>query len=95
MIDLLIKLLPLIAPAIRYADNPGRPLWRLDLIIFTLVILVLDVLIAHLYFGTGRTEWTVSHVLERTVSYDWQHWKLAKAINKISPGHIKGVIPHG
>ena len=93
MIDLLIKLLPYIAPALRYADNPNRSYWRLDLLVFTLVVWIADMTIAHLFFSPQRNEWTISHTLERTVSYHWPQDKaLARAINAISPRHIKAVI---
>jgi hypothetical protein len=89
--SLLIKLLPFVAPALRYYDNPNRPLWRLDLLIFTLVVYLLDVAIAHLFFGPKRGEWTISHVLERTARTSLAHLTLALEINRISPNHIKSV----
>lgn len=89
--SLLIKLLPYVAPALRYYDNPNRPLWRLDLLIFTLVVYLLDVVIAHLFFAPKRGEWTVSHVLERTAKSSLKHLALALEINRISPNHIKSI----
>jgi hypothetical protein len=89
--NLLIRLLPYAASALRYYDNPNRPLWRVDLLIFTLVVFALDVVIAHLLFATKRGEWTISHVLERTVSTSPKHKALALEINRISPNHIKNV----
>ena len=38
MNTLLIKLLPLVAPALRYADNPNRNPWRVDLLVYTLLV---------------------------------------------------------
>jgi len=92
VIDLLIKLLPYIAPALRYADNPNRSYWRLDLLVFTLIVWVLDMIIAHLFFSPQRNEWTISHVLEREAAVFPEAMRLAQAINAISPRHIKAVI---
>ena len=92
MIDLLIKLLPYIAPALRYADNPNRSYWRLDLLVFTLVVWIADMIIARLFFAPQRNEWTISHTLERTAHYSLSSLRLAQAINAISPRHIKAVI---
>jgi len=91
VIAFLIRLLPLIAPALRYYDNPARNYWRLDLLIFTLVVYALDVVIAHLFFAPKRGEWTISHVLERTAKSSLKHLALALEINRISPNHIKNV----
>ena len=91
MIDLLIKLLPYIAPALRYADNPNRNLWRLDLMVFTLLVWIADMIIAHLFFSPQRNEWTISHALERTAHLSLDSLRLALAINAISPRHIKAV----
>ena len=92
MIGFLLKCLPLVAPAIRYADNPNRSLWRLDLLLFALLVFVLDVAIAHLFFAPRKGEWTISHTLERTApSGSRKHWLLAMAINNISPNHIKSI----
>ena len=91
MIDLLIKLLPLVAPAIRYADNPQRNLWRLDLLCYTLIVWALDMLIAHLFFSPQKGEWTISDTLERTAHLSLDSLRLALAIHAISPGHIKAV----
>ena len=92
MIALLIKLLPLAAPALRYADNPNRPLWRLDLLLYTLLVWVIDMVLAHLFFSPQRNEWTISHTLERTALISLKHRTLALAINRISAGHIKSVV---
>jgi hypothetical protein len=86
---MLIKLLPLVAPALRYADNPNRPLWRVDLALYTFVIWVVDMVIAHLFFAPKKNEWTISHTLERTAHVYPQHKALALAINRISHNHIK------
>jgi hypothetical protein len=89
--NLLIKLMPYAAPALRYVDNQNRPLWRVDLLLFTLVVYALDVAIAHLFFAPKRGEWTISHVLERTAKSSLKHLALALEINRISPNHIKNV----
>ena len=91
MIDFLIRCLPLVAPALRYADNPNRPLWRLDLLVYAIVIWLLDMAIAHIFFDPEPTEWTISHTLERTAPHSLKHWSFAEEINRISPGHIKVV----
>jgi len=97
MIDLLIKLLPLVAPAIRYADNPNRNPWRVDLLAYTLFVWVADMVLAHTawayYFGwPKRGEWTISHTLERLyLDENYEAMLLAWAINHVSPGHIKVV----
>ena len=94
MIDLLIKLLPYIAPAIRYADNPARSYWNVPLLIYTVIVAALDVIVAHLFFAPTKYEWTVSHVLERWI-FDSEKSadaiRLATAINKISKDHIQGL----
>ena len=92
MIDLLIKLLPLVAPALRYADNPNRPVWRIDLLIYTLLVWIADMVLAHLFFYPRRDEWTISHTLERYAPYSPMYMRLAHAINEYSPGHIKAAI---
>ena len=89
--NLLIKLMPYAAPALRYVDNPNRNYWRVDLLLFTLVVYALDVAIAHLFFAPKRGEWTISHVLERTAKSSLKHLALALEINRISPNHIKNV----
>jgi hypothetical protein len=89
--SLLIKLLPLVAPALRYADNPNRSYWRVHLLVFTLVVWVLDVLLAHLFFSPQKGEWTISHTLERTAKSSLKHLALALEINRISPNHIKSI----
>lgn len=89
--NLLIKLLPYAAPALRYVDNPNRNDWRVDLLIFTLVVYSLDVVIAHLFFAPQKGEWTISDTLERTISTSPESLRLARAIDVISPGHIKNL----
>jgi hypothetical protein len=84
-------ILPYIAPAIRYADNPNRQLWRLDLLVFALFVWIVDMIVAALFFSPKRGEWTVSHTLERTAITSEKHRALALAINQISPNHIKAV----
>jgi hypothetical protein len=91
MISLLIRLLPLIGPALRYADNPQRSYWRLDLIVFTVFVWLCDMAIAHLYFNPLKTEWTVSQTLERTAPIFDNCKRLALAINAQSAGHIKSI----
>jgi len=91
VIELLLKLLPLIAPALRYADDPHRSYWRVHLLLYALVVWVLDMVLAHLFFRPQRNEWTISHTLERTAITSEKHRALAMAINKISPRHIKAV----
>jgi hypothetical protein len=91
MIALLIKLLPLIAPAIRYADDPNRPLWRVDLLLYTLIVWMTDMVLAHLFFVPRKGEWTISHTLERTAYESPSHLALAQAINHISSNHIKSI----
>ena len=91
MIDFLIRLLPLVAPALRYADDKHRNLWNLPLLAYTLFVFALDVIIAHLYFYPAKNEWTISHVLERVAPHDPQMWRLAYWINIFSPNHIKAI----
>ena len=91
MIDFLIRLLPYAAPAIRYADNPQRNYWHIHLLIYTLIVWVLDMLIAHLFFSPQKGEWTISDTLERTAYLSLDSLRLALAIHAISPGHIKAV----
>jgi hypothetical protein len=93
-------LLLLAAPALRFADNPHRPMWRIDLVTHTLLVALLDVLLAHTlwawFFGfPKRGEWTISHTLERLIKTDavdrlWL-FGFALRINEISPGHIKAI----
>jgi hypothetical protein len=101
MIEFITKLLPYIAPAIYFADNPKRNYWRIDLIIYSLIVYALDILFAHTvwayYFGwPKRGEWTISHTLER-LCRTGSHPKislfiaLARGINRISYGHIKAI----
>lgn len=95
MIDFLIKLLPLAAPAIRYADNPNRNHWRVDLLAYTLLVWLADMALAHTawayYYGfPQRGEWTISHTLERLYpAHDPKITWLVLSINFVSPGHIK------
>lgn len=92
----------LATPALLYADNPNRSYWRVDLIVYTLLVWLLDMLVAHtawaMFFGMPKhNEMTISHTLERLLT-DKNHprvyWllKLAYAINSISPKHIKAVL---
>ena len=92
MIDILTRCLPLVAPALRYADNPVRPLWRVDLLAYTIFVWLVDMVLAHIYFSPQKNEWTISHTLERTAPKSIKHWQFAEAINAISPGHIKAVV---
>ena len=98
MIYLLLKLLPYIAPAIRYADNPQRNPWRVDLLAYTLFVWIADMAMAHTFmvrtFGwPKRGEWTISHTLERLYREEnYEAMLLAWAINNVSPGHIKAAI---
>lgn len=95
MIYLLIKLLPYVAPAIRYADNPNRNPWRVDLLAYTLFVWVVDVALAHTFmvptFGWPKgKELTISDILERLCpTGNLNAIALAWAINHLSPGHIK------
>lgn len=89
MIDFLIRLLPYIAPAIRYADDPKRSYWNVPLLVYTVFVWAADMLIAHLFFAPNRYEWTVSHVLERTYNTSPDLKRLALAINAVSPRHIR------
>lgn len=95
MIALLVKLLPLVAPAIRYADDKNRCYWKLHLVVGALIVAIADVILAHTawayYFGfPQRGEVTISHTLERLYPKgDADVVRLAKAINHVSPGHIK------
>tara|TARA_R110000868_G_scaffold99334_1_gene273438 strand:- start:5062 stop:5361 length:300 start_codon:yes stop_codon:yes gene_type:complete len=95
MIDLLIKILPLVAPAIRYADNPNRNPWRVDLLAYTLFVWLADMVLAHTAWAyhmgfPKRGEVTISHTLERLYPKgDTDAVRLAKAINFVSPNHIK------
>ena len=88
----LIACLPAIAPALLWADNPNRPYWRLDLLVFAVLVWLLDILLAHMFFDPQKGEWTISHTLERTAPHSRKHWLLAMAINNISPNHIKAVV---
>ena len=100
MIDFLIRLLPYIAPAIRYADDQNRDWWRFDLLVFTLTIWFIDIVLAHTTmvpaFGWPKgKELTISDTLERLIfSKSIEQvgaLKLARAIDVISPGHIKNL----
>lgn len=89
MIDLLMRLLPHIAPTIRYADNPQRNLWRIDLVVYTVIVYWCDRAIAKLYFDPQGNEKTISDTLERTIFTNPNSLRLAKAIDVVAPGHIK------
>ena len=95
MIGPLIKLLPYVAPAIRYADDKNRSYWKLHLVVYTLIVGALDVAVAHTawayYMGwPKRKELTISHTLERLYpAGNLDAVRLALAINFVSPGHIK------
>jgi len=91
MIDLLIKCLWLVAPALRYADNPNRSYWQVHLLVYAILVWIVDMVLAHLFFSPKKHEWTVSHTLERTAPHSLKHWQLGEAINRISPNHIKSV----
>ena len=91
MIALLIKLLPYIAPALRYADDPARNYWRVDLLAYTVFVWVADMVLAQLFFSPRRGEWTISHTLERTALVSTPHKMLALEINRISPNHINSI----
>lgn len=91
MIDFLIKLLPYVAPALRYADDPNRSYWRVHLLVFTLVVYGLDIVAAHLFFAPQKGEWTISHTLERTAKSSLKHLALALEIKRISPNHFKSI----
>jgi hypothetical protein len=98
MIDFLIKLLPYVAPAIRYADDPNRSYWRVHLLLYTFFVWAVDVVLAHTLmvreFGDPECgEWTISDTLERL--YPTKHpqaVRLSLAIHAVSPGHIKAVL---
>lgn len=91
MIGFLLKCLPLVAPAIRYADNPNRSYWQVHLLVYAIIIWLLDMVLAHLFFSPKKGEWTISHCLERTALYSVRHYTLARKINEISPNHIKAI----
>ena len=101
MIALLIKLLPYVAPAIRYADDKNRSYWKLHLVVGTLIVAIADVILAHTawayYMGwPKRGEWTISHTLERLIVTTSQKQQkalaLGMAIKKVSPRHIKVLV---
>jgi hypothetical protein len=97
VIDFLLRLA---APALRFADNPNRNYRRVHLVLYTLIVALLDVLLAHTvwawFFGfPQKGEWTISHTLERLIKTDavdrlWL-FGFAFRINEISPGHIKAI----
>lgn len=95
MIGLLIALLPLVAPAIRFADDPHRDYRRVHVVAYSFAVWLADMALAHtvmvLYFGFPQHgEHTISDTLERTYrAGDARAIRLAKAINAESPGHIK------
>jgi hypothetical protein len=95
MIAVLLYLLPYVAPAIRFADDANRNYWRVHLVAYSFAVWLADMAMAHTvmvpYFGFPQHgERTISDTLERTYkSGDARAIKLALAINKESPGHIK------
>ncbi|MCE2983406.1 MAG: hypothetical protein LW832_07555 [Parachlamydia sp.] len=107
MIDFLIRLLPYVGPAIVFADNFYWP-WQSKnwkalvawpfLVVYTALVWVGDLILAHTaiadIFGKPQgNELTISDTLERV--YPTGHpdaVRLAKAINFVSPGHIKAAI---
>tara|TARA_R110000868_G_scaffold85636_4_gene240734 strand:- start:385 stop:690 length:306 start_codon:yes stop_codon:yes gene_type:complete len=100
MIDLLIKLLPLVAPAIRFVDSKNRNYWNIPLVLYTAIVGLLDSFLAYTFmvpiFGfPQKGEYTISDTLERLVEITSQKQqkaiKLGKAINAVSPGHIKAL----
>lgn len=98
MIGLLIKLLPYVAPAIRYADDPKRSYWRLHLLTYAIIIWLVDMVLAHTvmvpYFGLPKIgEITISHTLERLYPVgNADAVRLALSINSVAPGHIKAAV---
>jgi len=88
VIDLLIKILPAVAPAIRYADDENRSYWKIHLLIYTILVWIADIILAHLFFSPRKGELTISDTLERTAHESVYHWMLAIEINLESPGHI-------
>lgn len=97
MIDFIIRLLPYVAPAIRYADAKPCNYWKLHLVVYTAIIVALDVILAYTVWAyhmgfPKHGEWTISHTLERL--YPTGHpdaVRLSKAINSVAPNHIKAV----
>lgn len=92
----LYRILPYIGPAIRYADNPNRNPWRIDLALFAIFVWLCDIVVARLWFNPQGYERTVSDTLERLAvdkehPHWWAHYCLAYYINVQSPGHIKSI----
>lgn len=98
MIDFLIRLLPYVALVIRYADDPNRSYWKVWLLVYTVIVWLVDMALAHTLmvrtFGwPKRGEWTISDTLERL--YPTKHpdaVRLTLAIKSVAPGHIKAAI---
>lgn len=88
MNDLLIKLLPYVAPAIRYADNPNRSHWQVHLLVYTLFVWIADIILAQLFFSPRSGEYTISSVITRTQYTSPDAKRLVDAIELVSPGHI-------
>lgn len=107
MIDFLIRLLPYIAPAIVFADNFYWP-WQAKkwkafvawpfLVVYAFLVWIADIVLAHTamvnLFGRPRgKELTISDMLERLYPTGYPDAvRLARAINFVSPGHIKAAI---
>jgi hypothetical protein len=100
MITLLIKLLPYIAPALRFADNQNRNYYKVHLLLYAVLVWVVDIVLAHsimvFVFGFPQgKELTISDTLERlSVTTSQKQQKallLGRAINQVSPGHIKAL----
>jgi len=85
---MLIKLLPYVAPAIKYADNPNRSYWHVHLLVYTLFVWIADIVLAHLFFSPQKGEWTISNVITRTQHTSVDAKCLVDAIELVSPGHI-------
>lgn len=98
MIDFIIRLLPYVAPAIRYADDKNRSYWKLHLVVYTGIVLAVDIALAHTLmvkvFGKPQgKERTISDTLERL--YPIGHpdaVRLTLAIKAVAPGHIKAAM---
>ena len=88
MNDFLIKLLPLVVPALKYSDNPNRNYFRIDLLLYTLFVGTVDVILAQLFFFPQKGEWTISNVISRTQHTSLDAKRLVDAIERVAPGHI-------
>lgn len=97
MIDMLFLLLRPALLAIDWkSSNPVH-------VLAAILAAPLDVLIAHTTWAAAfgwpkRGEWTISHTLERlckdTTHPDYELFvQIAKKINRISPNHIRAVLP--